>query len=86
MSFCINLIVLFKSCVYECFTYMLVVYSVCARCPQRLEEGIGSPGTRVTDGCEPECGCSEMNQWPLEGQPVLLTAEPSLQPLRFNFC
>ena len=30
--------------------------------------------------CEPPCGCWKLNPGPLEGQPVLLTAEPSLQP------
>jgi hypothetical protein len=31
-------------------------------------------------GCEPPCGCWELNSGPSEEQPVLLTAEPSLQP------
>ena len=35
----------------------------------------------VMDGCEPPCGCWELNSGPLEEQSVLLTAEPSLQPL-----
>ena len=30
------------------------------------------------DGCEPPCGCWELNSEPLEVQPVLLTSEPSL--------
>jgi hypothetical protein len=34
----------------------------------------------VTDGCEPPCGCWELNSGPLEEQSVLLTAEPLLQP------
>jgi hypothetical protein len=34
----------------------------------------------ITDGCEPPCGCWYLNSWPLEEQPVLLTAEPSHQP------
>jgi len=34
-----------------------------------------------TDGCGPPCGCWELNSGPLEEQSVLLTAEPSLQPL-----
>ena len=34
----------------------------------------------VTDDCEPPCGSWELNSGPLEGQLVLLTAEPSLQP------
>jgi hypothetical protein len=35
---------------------------------------------RITDGCEPPCGCWELNSGPLKEQSVLLTAEPSLQP------
>jgi hypothetical protein len=33
----------------------------------------------ITDGCEPPCGCWELNSGPLEEHSVLLTAEPSLQ-------
>jgi len=29
----------------------------------------------ITDGCEPPCGCWELNSGPLEEQSVLLTAE-----------
>jgi hypothetical protein len=39
----------------------------------------GYPGL-VTDGCEPPCGCWDLNLGPLEEQLVLLTAEPSLKP------
>jgi hypothetical protein len=35
----------------------------------------------ITDGCEPPCGCWDLNSGPLEEQSVLLTAEPSHQPL-----
>ena len=35
----------------------------------------------IMDGCEPPCGCWDLNSEPLEEQSVLLTAEPSLQPL-----
>ncbi|KAM7325511.1 hypothetical protein ACRRTK_015764 [Alexandromys fortis] len=35
----------------------------------------------ITDGCEPPCGCRELNSGPLEEQAMLLTSEPSLQPL-----
>jgi len=35
----------------------------------------------MTHGCEPPCGYWELNSGPLEEQPVLLTAEPPLQPL-----
>ena len=34
--------------------------------------------------CEPPCGCWELNSGSLEEQSVLLTTEPSLQPL-FRF-
>jgi hypothetical protein len=34
----------------------------------------------ITDGCEPPCGCWDLNSGPLEEQSVLLTPEPSLQP------
>jgi hypothetical protein len=36
----------------------------------------------TTDGCEPPCGCWELNSGPLEEQSMLLTSEPSsLQPI-----
>ena len=44
------------------------------------ETGIG-----VTDSCELPCGFWELNPSPLEEQPVLLTAEPSLQPSILSF-
>lgn len=28
---------------------------------QSSEEGVGSSGPGVTDGCEPSCGCGELN-------------------------
>ena len=34
----------------------------------------------ITYGCEPPCGCWELNSGSLEEQAMLLTAEPSLQP------
>ena len=33
----------------------------------------------TTNGCEPPCGCWELNSGPLEEQTVLLTSEPSHQ-------
>jgi hypothetical protein len=44
-----------------------------------LCEGVRSPGTGLTGSYELPCGCWELNPDPLEHQPVLLTAEPSLQ-------
>jgi hypothetical protein len=39
----------------------------------------------ITDGCEPLCGCWELNSGPLEEQSVLLTIGPSLQPPLLSF-
>ena len=46
---------------------------------QRPKEELRCPGTGITDSCELPCGCWESNQNTLEGQPVLLPAEPALQ-------
>ena len=54
------------------------------QCLQRPEEGTGSSGAGVTNGCELPCGCRELNPGPLEEQQVLLTDEPSLQPHPFS--
>jgi hypothetical protein len=48
----------------------------------------------ITDGCEPPCGCWDLNSGSLEEQSMLLAAESSLQPIRsffffvfgFGFC
>jgi hypothetical protein len=50
-----------------------------------LCKGVGSPGTGVIDGCEQPYGYWDLNPGPLEEQPVLLTAEPSLQPCKHSF-
>lgn len=63
-------------CVYE---HVFSVFWHFALCLWRPEEGVRSPGR--TDGWEPPCRCWEWNLDPLEGQPVLLSAESSLQPL-----
>jgi len=47
-------------------------------CPQTHQKRSSNP---ITDGREPPCGCWELNSGPLEEQPVLLAAEPSLRPL-----
>ena len=43
-------------------------------------ETIGSPGTGVTYGCEPQHECLESNPDPLKEQQVLLTTGSSLHP------
>ena len=50
-------------------------------CLQTLQKRASDP---ITYGCEPPCGCWELNSGPLEYQSVLLTAEPSLQPPQVN--
>jgi hypothetical protein len=46
-----------------------------------VSEGIGSPRNGVINSCKLPCGCLELNLGPLKKQSVLLTAEPSFQPL-----
>jgi hypothetical protein len=41
----------------------------------------GRTSALITNGCEPPCGCWDLNSGSLEEQSVLLTAELSLQPL-----
>ena len=58
------------------FLSILLIYYICSvltACQKRVPD-------LVTDGCEPPCGCWEMNSGSLEEQPVLLTSETSLQP------
>ena len=54
---------------------------LCTWYPQRTEEGVRTPGTGITDSCEPLCGYWELNLSSLEEHPVLLLTEPPLQPL-----
>lgn len=57
---------------FECLPTYMSVYHVRAWCPQRPEEDVGGPGTRVVGGSEPPCQCWELKLSPPEGQPVLL--------------
>lgn len=41
---------------YVCFTACMSVYYVYATVPWRPKEGVGSPGTGMTDGHEPVLG------------------------------
>jgi hypothetical protein len=53
---------------------------ICASCmcsvPQKLKEGVGSLGTRITGGCNLLHGCMELNPGPFLEQNTLLTTEP----------
>ena len=47
-----------------------------ARTSVRLSEPLE---LELLSGCEPPCGCRELNPRPLEEQPVLWTTESSLE-------
>lgn len=62
-------------------TYVSVDH-MCAWCPQRSEESVGSPGTGVMSSyksCKAPCGCWEPDLGLLQEQ-VLMTAELALHP------
>jgi hypothetical protein len=52
-------------CFYDLFIYFM------------YQKRVSDP---ITNGCEPPCGCWELNSGPLEEQSVILTVDPSLQP------
>ena len=56
------------------YVYFMCEHSACALEQQK------TASHAITHGCEPLCGYWELNSGPLEKQPGLLTAEPSLQP------
>jgi hypothetical protein len=58
----------------------LIVYKYILNCLQTQQKRISD---LITDGCEPPCGCWELNSGPLEDQSVFLPTEPSLQPPPF---
>jgi hypothetical protein len=68
------LLMLNSECVCDCF---VLFYCSCLQTPQKRASDL------IRDGCEPPCGCWDLNSGPSEDQWVLLNAEPSLQPL---FC
>jgi len=59
--------------------YCIWVYCSCLQTHQKRASDL------ITDGCEPPCGCWDLNSGPLEEQSVLLTTEPSLQPQIYIF-
>jgi hypothetical protein len=56
------------------YLFIICKYTVALQTPQKRVSDL------ITDGCEPPCGCWDLNSGPPEEQSVLLTAEPSLQP------
>ena len=73
---------LFKNIYLFICLFIYYVYNILSVC---LPAGQKRAPDLIIDGCEPPCGCWELNSGPLEEQSVLLTAEPSLQPLRKFF-
>ena len=57
--------------------YLFIMYTIFCLC---MPAGQKRAPDLITDGCEPPCGCWELNSGPLEEQAMLLTTEPSLQP------
>jgi hypothetical protein len=53
---------------------LVVVHYSCLQTHQKKASDL------IKDGCEPPCGCWDLNSGPLEDQSVLLTLESSLQP------
>jgi hypothetical protein len=51
--------------------------------PQTHQKRASDP---IIDGCEPPWSCWKLDSGPLEEQSVLLTTEPSLQPLILFLC
>ena len=58
----------------------LFIYCVCNILSACMSKGQKRAPDLIIDGCEPPCGCWELNSGPLEEQVVLLTTEPSHHP------
>lgn len=75
---CLKISLLFYVCLHFCIC--VCVYYVHAWCPRRPEEGVRSPGTGVTGGCEPSCGCWQPHS-PLQEELQVLLADELLSSL-----
>lgn len=64
----------FPKLTYICMRMDVLPACVCAwhtyLVPVEVRRGCGSRGTGVSEGCEPLCGCLELNPGPLQGQAV----------------
>ena len=74
--------IILNSCCLFLLIFFLLMYECSAAYTSSCLKRASYP---PIDGCESPCGCWEFNSWPLEEQPVLLTTEPSLQPLNSCF-
>lgn len=57
------------------------IYLVCSILSEFMPADQKRAPDFITDGCEPLYRCWELNSGPMEEQPLLITTEPSLQPL-----
>ena len=71
-----------------CFICFACTYicTICIIYFQRPKRGHRIPWKWSTGVCKPPRSCWELNPGPLKEQPVLLTTEPSLQPLIIFLC
>jgi hypothetical protein len=67
-----------KNFLKKIYLFILCISEHCS-CLQMHQKRALDP---ITGGCDPPWSCWELNSGPLEGQPVLLTPEPSLQPCK----
>jgi len=67
--------------VLNAFLFKIYLFILCLRVHYYSQTHQKRASDPITDGCEPPCGCWELNSGPLEEQSMLLTTEPSLQPL-----
>ena len=65
---------------YGCFVYMHVCVPRVPSTHKGQNRALDPLGARIIDVCELPCRCWEQTPNPLEEEPVLLPAEPSLQP------
>ena len=83
ITLALNLKLIFYLSIYLLFLILCALLLCLHSC---LCEDVRSPGTAVTDSCELLCWCWALNPGPLEEEPVLLTAEPSLQLSDMHMC
>lgn len=67
-------------CLELIYFYYIHIYTICMQCLWRPEEGIGLPGSEVTNSREPPCGFWGSKPGPLQEPPMLLTPELSISP------
>ena len=67
--------------VYNCFACVYICAPFVCLVLKKAREAIGSFGLELQKSLELLRGYWELNQGPLEEEQVLLTSEPSLQPL-----